>query len=353
VQFVFDETQLLGPGLPTSVQLQALREKLGTAQPCHTMWMSATVDHCTLCIVDLDRELTVVGLGEKDRTGPLRARLAAGRTVARLEISDDPKRYAREVASRAIGVHRAGTRTLVVLNTVERATAVFDALMKERPTADVVLLHSRFRPDDRRAHLARALAEPSSAGTIVVTTQVLEVGVDITSTVTSDELTAAAPESEPPLHPVLRRRDLLDLFDTAPDLSGNDIDVSSFVRDRDNRTVSVAWRLPADTPDAPDAPAATRDELCPALMDEVRKIVGDSYGRGRVLDRTTGQWRPADRDDVRPGAVIVLDAAKGGYLPERGFTPTSTAPVTPIEPASDADAPEAIDEDRASVGFGR
>ena len=41
---------------------------------------------------------------------------------------------------------------------------------------------------------------------------------------------------------VLRRRDLLDLFDTTPDLAGNDVDVSRFIRDADDHDVRVCWR---------------------------------------------------------------------------------------------------------------
>lgn len=414
VQLVFDEIQLLGPGLPTSLQLQALREGLGTAQPCRTMWMSATVDRRQLSTVDFDREPAVVGLGDDDRAGRLRTRLAAGRTVRRLDVTDDPRRYARDLAAQAAREHRARTRTLVVVNTVERAVAVYDALVKLATAARMVLLHSRFRPGDRATHLDDALGEPGAAGTIVVATQVLEAGVDVTSTtmitetapwssivqragrcnrdggaqdarllwtppptgkashlpyqaedlaraekvlssldgraVTSEELAAVAPESEVPLHPVLRRRDLLDLFDTAPDLSGNDIDVSPFVRDQDNRTVAVAWRA-LDT--GPDAPAPARNELCPAPIGQVRDLVTGTPGRGRVLDRATGQWRPAGRDDVRPGAVIVLDSARGGYLPDRGFAPESTAAVAPVELPEEPGRPDALDDDPTSRGFAR
>jgi CRISPR-associated endonuclease/helicase Cas3 len=423
VQFVFDEVQLLGPGLGTSLQLQAFRELLGTAQPCQTMWMSATVDREQLRTVDFRRELSMVGLDEQDAAGELRVRLAAVRTVWRLRLAEDPKRYAAEVAARAVAEHRAGTRTLVVLNTVDRATAVFQALHQRQPPAQVVLLHSRFRPGDRAGHLERALAEPPPAGTIVVATQVLEAGVDVTSTtlltesapwssivqragrcnrdgraeaarllwmppprergshrpyeqedlaaaeqvlaslegkaVTSTQLTDVGPPQRPQLHPLLRRRDLLDLFDTAPDLSGNDIDVSQFVRDQDNRTVPVAWRPPPprgrDRDD--DEPAVGREELCPAPIADVKAMA--VAGRARVFDRVSGQWRLADRDDVRPGAVVVLDAAKGGYLPERGFAPSSTEPVAPAGraamtgPGGDVDSPEAIEEDTTSVGFRR
>jgi CRISPR-associated endonuclease/helicase Cas3 len=71
-----------------------------------------------------------------------------------------------------------------------------------------------------------------------------------------------------------------------------------------------------------------------------------------VLDRATGLWRRAVPDDVRPSAVVMLDAAKGGYLPDLGFTPASSAPVTPVEPPTPEPA-EALDVDRLSAGFRR
>lgn len=62
---------------------------------------------------------------------------------------------------------------------VEWATAVYAALAGREP--EVALLHSRFRPGDRRERTAEALAAPGPRRTMVVTTQVLEVGVDLTS----------------------------------------------------------------------------------------------------------------------------------------------------------------------------
>jgi hypothetical protein len=49
----------------------------------------------------------------------------------------------------------------------------------------------------------------------------------------------------------LRRRDLLDLFNTDPDLSGFDVDVSPYIRDPGNAQSQVFWRdfdEPARTP---------------------------------------------------------------------------------------------------------
>jgi CRISPR-associated endonuclease/helicase Cas3 len=40
-QWVFEAAQLLGPGLPTSVRLQEMRDALGTSAPSATLWMSS------------------------------------------------------------------------------------------------------------------------------------------------------------------------------------------------------------------------------------------------------------------------------------------------------------------------
>lgn len=170
VQFVFDEVQLMGPGLTTSLQFQGLRELLGVAAPCRSMWMSATLPG-ELSTVDFRRELRVVELGEEDRAGALADRLNGGRTVRRLELGEpDVKRYPRVLAERIVAEHRPGTPTLAVLNTVERAVQVFDAVSKVVAAAEVVLVHSRFRPGDRAEHIERALAEPGPGGLIVVST---------------------------------------------------------------------------------------------------------------------------------------------------------------------------------------
>ncbi|MGQ0842086.1 type I-G CRISPR-associated helicase/endonuclease Cas3g [Actinokineospora sp.] len=406
-QWVFDEVQLMGPGLPTSLQLQGLRESLGAALPCRSMWMSATVDTNRLSTVDFTRNLEVLDIADTEVTEALRVRLDAARTVRELDLDGvDTRRYPRVLAERVIREHRPGTRTLVVLNTVERAMDVHAALAKESGGAELVLLHSRFRADDRRGHTARALAEPGPLGTIVVATQVLEAGVDVTSdtlvtevapwpsvvqragrcnrdglavgarlfwvappagprshlpyaaadlaasaaaltglagrALTGAELGAVDVAVSMPVHPVLRRRDLLDLFDTAPDLSGNDIDVSPFVRDPAEHTTTVAWR---DVASLEDAAAVGRGELCPAPIAGVRELIASG---AKIFDQVDGRWRAARREDVRPSATIVLDAARGGYLPERGFDPNSAVPVEPC--AAAVGVPDAVDTDPHSAG---
>src|SRR5262249_32547307 len=72
---------------------------------------------------------------------------------------------------------------------------------------------------------------------------------------------------------VLRRRDLLDLFDTAPDLSGNDIDIARFVRgDPEDTDVSVFWRVFASDQQLQEQRWPRREELCPVPVGQMREF---------------------------------------------------------------------------------
>ena len=73
-------------------------------------------------------------------------------------------------------------------NTIAAARATHAALLAARPSAQVTLLHSRFRPDDRRGVEAESITAPVGAeGRIVVTTQVLEAGVDVSASMLFSE----------------------------------------------------------------------------------------------------------------------------------------------------------------------
>ena len=41
------------------------------------------------------------------------------------------------------------------------------------------------------------------------------------------------------IQPVIRRKDIVDLFDTSADLSGSDVDISRYIRDQENTDVQV------------------------------------------------------------------------------------------------------------------
>lgn len=195
--WVFDEVQLLDAALHTSCQLAALRRDPAfgvDGLPNHTTWMSATLDPAWFKTVDHERpgDDTIVRLSEHDINGALKARLNASKRL-RLEKldTDNESDYVNAFVKEVLTVHatrrpdgdsgKNGWLTLAVCNTVKRARTVLDTLARHSPDADLVLLHSRFRPPDRAAALARALGNrpDPDRGRIVVTTQVIEAGVDV------------------------------------------------------------------------------------------------------------------------------------------------------------------------------
>jgi CRISPR-associated endonuclease/helicase Cas3 len=116
---------------------------------------------------------------------------------------------------------------------------------------------------------------------------------------------------------VLRRRDLLDVCDTAPDLSGNDIDIQRFVRSDDAETdVQVFWRDLGDGP-APDVPAPRREELCNVPIGQAREFLEALAKRkraaGYVWDHLDERWVELDPRQLRPGLTILLSSVVGGY----------------------------------------
>jgi len=418
--WVLDEVQLQGVGVTTAAQLQGFRNRLGTVGATATMFASATIDRSWIDTVDhpISTDVVAERLQDDDRHHPVvRKRLEAKKRAHRLDAYD-PK----ELAAQALSLHRPGTRTLVIVNTVERAVQTFQAIQKARPHIDVTLLHSRYRPADRQAHLERALApiDVAAEGRVVVATQVVEAGVDFSATTllsdvapwssivqrlgrcnrTGDDVEATFGWVEPPeltaansrpyaladvraaretllsleerdlapgnlprvalaLEPsaVLRRVDLLELFDTTADLTGSDIDVSRFIRDADDFSVFVAWR--ERPPEERDE--VRRQELCPAPKADVEKILkrladerkGDMARVSRVAS-DEGWSARATPGTLRTGEIVWLSSDVGGYDTELGFRIESRTPVPEIsrEPLDRADVEsETLDADvRTFIG---
>jgi len=415
--WVIDEVQLQDVGAITAAQLQGLREKLGTCGITATTFVSATLDRTWIDTVDhvLDGR-TEVALGADDLAiEAVRRIVDARKTLSRLDAA-----IASDVVDAVRANHRPGELTLVILNTVDRAREIYTQLTRSPGGADVVLLHSRFRPRERVDLLTRAVPEGDvvpAAGRIVISTQVVEAGIDMSATTL---LTDVAPWSslvqrfgrcnrrgtcedarifwldrgEPdtksalpydagelraarerltvlegddvapsrlaavpqPIHDgaMLRRTDLLDLFDTTPDLSGRDVDVSRFIRVGDDHSVFLLWR---DAPPTRERPPR-RDELCAAPIGDAKKLLerfktAGERGGARVIDpfahRDAHEWVAASRDDIRPGRIVWIDARLGGYDPVLGMSPGSLKPVTPVadlnEPMRLADESELMDRD--------
>lgn len=382
--WIMDEIQLMGDGLATTAQLQAFRRKFGTTSSVQSTWMSATMRPEWLATVDFDPGLDAPGrrdIDDSDKSHPLlQPRFEAVKKLERAEF--ETTKDGNTEADLVLARHAPNSRTLVVVNTVKRAQSIYQALCKRRPTADVVLVHSRFRPADRGIMLKRLLADPGLQGTIGVCTQVIEAGVDVSAKLlvtdlapwaslvqrfgrcnregefnrerdativwivhadlsddqkvkpapySVDELRAAAArlgklsDVGPKMLPavtedlaftyVIRRKDMIDLFDTTPDLAGADIDVSRFIREVDEHDVHVFWReIPEGEKPSCDETGPSREELCSVPIGEIR-------GSKRKMWR----WNHVGREWVKPeaifpGLVLMLRASEGGYDSKLGWT---------------------------------
>lgn len=391
--WVIDEIQLCPESTVTLRQLAAFAEEHGTAEPFGLTCMSATVPESLLETVDnpVLKAEDILKIDPAERAGELAVRLGAARTVHRLDV--EPGAY-REIAAAAARLHRPGTLTLVVLNTVDAARKVYQQLPASE--AKRTLIHSRFRGHERAALAKEVAAEPGNAGHIVVATQVVEAGLDLNAAllvteaapwpsivqragrcnrtgkvtdaqlwwvppvkhhpypeadiaaavsaltglegraVTGEDLLALdVPVTEPAIA-VLREPDFTGLFDTAPDLSGADLDVSPYIRDSDDLDAQLAWATwepeltggkpaPDGRPPA-DAKVPTAEWRCRAPLGDVAALAK----RAPVwhLSQVLGRWvRLSGQDRARPGELLLVAAADGGYHPEVGLDPASRSAV--------------------------
>jgi len=191
--WVLDEVQLMGSGLATSTQLQAFRRTLGCFGNVQTIWMSATVKRDWLVTVDVDPAQDIPGELSFDiseeKSEALRAAMFARKIVS--ETKEKPDEL-KKITKQVLAAHQKGSRTLVVVNTVNRAIGLHrtlkEALRRKKPAPELVLIHSRFRPPDRKEVVNQLLSEPAEEGTIIVSTQVVEAGVDVSARTLFTEL---------------------------------------------------------------------------------------------------------------------------------------------------------------------
>jgi CRISPR-associated endonuclease/helicase Cas3 len=181
---VFDEFHLYDPDstLPTALHmLQMLR---GIA-PFVLMTATFSRDMLDGLAGVLDAEVVPRTDGEREQL----QRLESQQKTRRYHVADGP------LTAQAVLEKHQG-RSLVICNTVDRARALYEALQRAKdPPTEVWLLHSRFLRKDRddiekrlRTRFARGVKDGSL---IVVSTQAIEVGVDITSAALHTELAPA------------------------------------------------------------------------------------------------------------------------------------------------------------------
>ena len=460
-QWVFDEVQLMGEGRATSAQLEAFRQTeadqarrdgRNVGKPSRSLWISATLDPRWLATVDhpAPSDAAVVRVDPTAAPDGRLARLAnAAKRLSRSPVSpasvkkNDLTDYIDRLADVVLDAHRPGRMTLVIVNRVDRAQALRAAIEKRLPkrmpaAPTLALVHSRFRPADREREMKKVVAadDPNPHGRIVVATQAVEAGVDISAAVlftelapwsslvqrfgranryaelpdgadvgwidllppaegtvadkdadelarpyAAAELQAArdrlaglsdvAPAHLPPpgdLEPsrrVIRRKDLHDLFDTDPDLTGFDVDVSPYVRDADDTDIRVFWRQPSETEGDPPRPG--RDELCAVSIASAGtwiKSMEKLPNKGRnLLFQRDPQWRRRDgragtapagwmtlEGRPWPGLVLLAYPAAGGYHEESGFTGNPKDVPEPIPgPAAASNVGAATDGSAASA----
>lgn len=417
--WVMDEVQLMDVGLATSGQLQVFRDEDQAAgkllRPCFTWWMSATLQpawlekspETTRLVEQLDQNTHRIQ--PIDRTGDL---WDVSKPLERKPF-DKPKALAHEISQchRASGCGKDGP-TLVVLNTVKLAVEVWKALGRDRDLkqadTDIRLVHSRFRPHERRTWRETFLnrgACGAETNRIIVATQVVEAGVDISASLLVTELAPwpslvqrfgrcarwggtgqvliadfqhdtdkkAAPyavdelnaarnacdalqdvgpthlerfEEEhqtllPRLYPyepqhLLLRHEVDELFDTSPDLSGADVDISRFIRSGEERDVQVFWAEVGKGSRPPANLKPTRDELCSVPFLRARDWLFKSGGPAAwVWDWLSREWRQAKSSDIYPGQTVLVAPEAQGYSCESGWDPKSSASVQPVHLASE------------------
>lgn len=188
---VFDEFHLLDPQTTLPTVLHALKQFRALA-PMLLMTATFSGDMLDALASELDARVEHVSQEEwraiQTRDGKTTPRERTWR-VSETELT----------AERVAETHR--TRSIAICNTVRRAQALFRALKELRRAgkldAELLLLHSRFLQDDRQTR-EKQLKElfgkdaPREGSAIIVATQTIEVGVDITSEVLHTELAPAS-----------------------------------------------------------------------------------------------------------------------------------------------------------------
>ncbi len=406
--WVMDETQLMGVGVETSAQLDGFRcnGKMPTVGVCQTWWMSATLDDSRLATADHPKPTNgwpTEKLSDKEQTSGLPHELITAPkklSSAPLTLNSATKDYAGQLAKLVKERHQTGTLTLVVVNRVKRAREIFEALTIGKNSYDrvkVALIHSRFRPVERERHTKLLFGDKDGKGDrIVIATQAVEAGVDVSARLLITELApwsslvqrmgrcnrrAKIPDAEvlwvdiqpkddkddllrpysetelkkaraaiTPLtnassqalrevtvaeenviRPVIRRRDLVDLFDTTPDICGQDLDVSRYIRDGDDNDAQFFWR------DIANDASPTRDDKPPHRIELCRVSIGDAAKFFEKKTTRAWRWNPLEKnwetaEKPCPGGVYLVTTASGGYHDALGWTGDPKDKPTPHPP---------------------
>jgi len=394
--WVMDEVQLMGAGLPTSAQMEAFRQGFGTFGNYHIIWMSATCEEEWIKTVDFKKpKLDQLKISPEDaKVEMLHKRLTAFKKLEKASITlkntkkeDSSKEYIDKL-SRLIQTQyqqaESAPSIVVIVNTVNRAQDLYKKLIKEyqsksgTDTLEIFLLHGRFRPPEKTEIFNNfKSATNKNKGKILISTQVIEAGVDISAHILITELApwsslvqrfgrlnrygeyddsivlwididtkkdsqVALPYSvqelniarsklkglkevspqtldeitQPPMDAqrhVIRRKDLVDLFDTTQDLTGNDIDISRFIRDSEDRDVFVYWREWEENKPPEDYKGPLKEELCQVPIADFRNFLKNKKEQIWLWDYLEGKWINPKPNNIHPGQTFLINSQAGGY----------------------------------------
>lgn len=242
-------------------------------------------------------------------------------------LAAEPGDYAA-IAASALDRHAAGTRTLVVLDTVAAAQQVYRQL--RGGPVDVALLHSRFRGTERAGRLS-AVADRGE-DQIVVATRVVEASVGDLGAALLIAEAVPWPGIDPVAQPaVIQPAEIAALCDTSAYRSDDDIDITPYVRDAEDLDVEVAWATWTPGEDGAPDPEVRH----PAPEHRCRVPIGEAveFAKDTTVwrfDHATERWTPLTQQAQyrpRPGELLLVNAVDGGYDPELGFVPGAREPV--------------------------
>ena len=402
--WVMDEVQLMGPGLTTSIQMESHREYFGTLKNCKTIWMSATFEKDWFKTVDYSKEILdekILKPGNSDLSLFQVTKIIGCEKV--LAKCNSTSAMVKELAQEIYGEHEKNTKTIVIINTVKRAKDLYievnKIINKEKSKgnskdAKVILLHSQFRPPEKNKIIEGILSNVNDDNLIIISTQVIEAGVDISCKTlftevapwqsliqrfgrcnrygeypvskikwidTMDkknkvldapyELLAMNQSKEylnelngksvssinlPKKHldikidGTIRKKDIFELFDTMPDLSEFDIDISKFVRNSSNKNVFVFWRE-IDRTNLAKEKQPSKDELCQAPIEDILNLIKDKE-EFYSWDWINGTWNKINANNkVYHGQVLMMDCNSGHYSSDSGWSMSEKLKVLTID----------------------
>ncbi len=371
--WILDEVQIMENALPTSLQMNAFRKHFETYGHHKTVWMSATINSEWMKTVDSSEDIPIYKLDAKDCSAELENRNNAVKTLHKANIVLE-KKYDDKTVEYLQTLHKPNTTTAIMVNTVQRAQDL--CRLFEKKNIKCKLIHSRFRAKDREELNKWVGSISENDDKIIISTQVLEAGVDISVRTMITEIapwsnlvqrfgrcnrygrmsqadihwidikdekshlpydkddleyarkqlseldgTSVSPNNLPEINEkkifdaVIRKRDLIGFFDTSADLSGNHTDASRFVRTMKHKLdVNVFWRADLSENFKPG-----RNEMCSVPIYGLRDFLKKRNKGGHQWNYVDGKWEKVSPNEIFPGQTIMLDSKIGGYSKTYGW----------------------------------